>query len=402
MPDSALRRAALAALVAVCLLSRPALDLAASHATARAETDDAPLVFAYYYIWFTEASWARAKTDLPLLGEYASDDRAVIRQHVRWARDAGIDGLIVSWKHVGRLDAPLSILVDEARAEGLNLILLYEGLDFERNPIAVSQVANDLEWFAATYASDPVFDVFGRPAVVWSGTWKFKDDDIASVRDAIGPDRLLVLGSEKDAESYAARSNLLDGDAYYWSSANPRVTPGYRDRLSSLAAAVHADAGIWIAPAAPGFDARLVGGSSVVQRDDGATYRASWEGAAGTAPDAIGIISWNEFSENSHIEPSREHGSRYLELTAELIEELPGHAAVERPTFTQPPSDPSATATAPSFTEPEPSVVGGSDSSADEGQTAPQFDVYLSGLAGVALLAGLVVVSRRWKRGERA
>ena len=40
-------------------------------------------VFAYYYIWFNPSSWKRAKTDYPLLGPYSSDERTVMRQHVR-------------------------------------------------------------------------------------------------------------------------------------------------------------------------------------------------------------------------------------------------------------------------------------------------------------------------------
>jgi hypothetical protein len=33
-----------------------------------------------------------------------------------------------------------------------------------------------------------------------------------------------------------------------------------------------------------------------------------------SAPDAIGLISWNEFSENSHIEPSENYDDWYLEV----------------------------------------------------------------------------------------
>ena len=44
---------------------------------------------AYYYIWFDTNSWRCAKTDYPLLGHYNSDDRAVMRQHVQWAKAAG-------------------------------------------------------------------------------------------------------------------------------------------------------------------------------------------------------------------------------------------------------------------------------------------------------------------------
>jgi hypothetical protein len=40
------------------------------------------------------------------------------------------------------------------------------------------------------------------------------------------------------------------------------------------------------------------------------------EAAQSSNPDADGVISWNEFSENSHIEPSEAHGSRYLHVLA--------------------------------------------------------------------------------------
>jgi hypothetical protein len=30
------------------------------------------------------------------------------------------------------------------------------------------------------------------------------------------------------------------------------------------------------------------------------------------------VISWNEFSENTHVEPSKAYGNRYLEVLAEL------------------------------------------------------------------------------------
>jgi hypothetical protein len=82
--------------------------------------------------------------------------------------------------------------------------------------------------------------------------------------------------------------------------------------------AVHARGGLWIAPAAPGFDARLVGGQQVVPRRGGKTLRTELSAAKRSDPDAIGLISWNEFSENTHIEPSRRYGSRYLDAVADV------------------------------------------------------------------------------------
>ncbi len=76
--------------------------------------------------------------------------------------------------------------------------------------------------------------------------------------------------------------------------------------------------GIWIPSAAPGFDARKVGGTSVVGRRGGATLREELDAATRSSPDAVGLISWNEFSENTHVEPSVDHGSRYLDVVADV------------------------------------------------------------------------------------
>jgi hypothetical protein len=346
-----------------------------------------PLVFAYYYIWYASTSWRRAKIDLPQLGSYDSRDRAVVAQHIAEAHAAGIDGLIVSWKHEQRLDDALSVLVDEATKAGMKLILLYQGLDFDRLPLDDAVVAGDLTWFLDNYAQAAPFDVFGKPMIVWSGTWGYKDSQIERVRTAIGaPERALLLGSERSADAYTSRAQLFDGDAYYWSSPDPLTTPRYLRRLDEVAAAVRADSGRWIAPAAPGFDGRLIGGTSVVPRRDGATYRAAWDGALGTNPDILGIISWNEFSENSHIEPSKTYSDEYLRLTGQLIAGLPAASSRGSPSA-------SADGPLPPSSNPPVEVPFPADPA-----PIPR-DTNLSGLAvGGAILVALFIVGRVMRR----
>lgn len=274
-------------------------------------------VLAYYYIWFDPSSWDRAKIDYPTLGRYSSDNVEVMRQHIRWAKQAGIDGFIVSWKSTDALNARLDKLVKVAEAENFKLAIIYEGLDFSRNPLPADQVAAGLDYFAAHYATSPAFDLFGKPVVIWSGTWKYSREEIASVTSA-RRDRLLILASEKNVKDYERMADLFDGDAYYWSSVNPDTFSGYASKLIAMSSAIHAHHGLWIAPAAPGFDARLVGGTTVLDRKDGAVLRQEMDTAAQASPDAIGLISWNEFSENSYVEPSQKYGSRYLDVLADI------------------------------------------------------------------------------------
>ena len=79
---------------------------------------------AYYYIWFDTTSWNRAKTVYPLLGRYSSDDRTVMRQHIQWAKAAGITGFIVSWKSTEVLNRRLQQLIELADEEDFRLAII--------------------------------------------------------------------------------------------------------------------------------------------------------------------------------------------------------------------------------------------------------------------------------------
>ncbi len=287
----------------------------AAQSTAEVVGDEPP-TFAYYYIWFDPSSWNRAKTDYPLIGRYSSDERRTMRRHVRMAKQVGIDGFIVSWKSTPALDARLATLSRIAERLDFKLIVIYQGLDFERRPLPAEQVGSDLQFFERRFGDDPVFNFFGSPVIIWSGTWEFSAADIGRVTS--GREKLKVLASAKDVDDYRRVATLVDGNAYYWSSVNPDTFPGYEEKLVEMGEAVHADGGLWIAPAAPGFDARMIGGTTVVKRKDGETLRREYAAAVGSAPDAVGIISWNEFSENSQIEPSQNYGTESLEVIADL------------------------------------------------------------------------------------
>jgi hypothetical protein len=298
-----------------------AAGLASAGAPAQAASGSAanPVpVLAYYYIWFTPTSWQRAKRDLPLLGPYSSDQASVMRQHVLWAKGAGLDGFIVSWKSTPALNRRLARLVSIADAEHFKLALIYEGLDFERRPLPAGRVAADLEQFADRYGRDPAFQLFGpKPLVIWSGTWKFSTADVAAVTRRVRG-RLQVLASEKSVPGYQRLASEVDGNAYYWSSVD-LTTPGYQTKLHAMGAAARAHGGLWIAPAASGFDGRALGGNRVVPRRNGVTLQREYAAAVRSSPDAVGLISWNEFSENSQIEPSRAYGHRYLQVVASML-----------------------------------------------------------------------------------
>jgi hypothetical protein len=275
------------------------------------------MLFAYYYIWFDPQSWDRAKVDLPQLGKYSSDDEAVMRQHVKWAKEAGIDGFIVGWKSSDKLDARLEKILTIADEENFKILMIYQALDFARNPLPMDKISADLDEFIAKYMNHPSLNVFSKPVMIWSGTWKFSAQQVKTITQS-RRDKLLILGTSKTIKDYERIAASLDGNAYYWSSVNVDTNANYEAKLGDMADAIHRHNGLWIAPAAPGFDARLVGGTQVIDRKDGQTLRQQMSAASQASPDAIGLISWNEFSENSYVEPSVKYGRRYLDVLKEI------------------------------------------------------------------------------------
>lgn len=269
-------------------------------------------VFAYFYQWFNPSSWDRAKQDLPLAGKYSSDDPHVLRHQVETARSAGIDGFLTSWKSTATLNRRLDLLISVARSERLDLGVVYEALDFSRRPLPISKVRDDMSYLVTTRGAELTSSYYGRPVIIWTGIDQYSLQDVQSVRSALGG-RAYLLAASKQVADYERVASLVDGEAYYWSSADPG-SAATSAKLSAMSTAVHSHGGIWLAPAASGFDGRTLGGTRVINRNNGETLVHSLANAFATSPDGIGIISWNEWSENTYIEPGHKYGEQ--ELTA--------------------------------------------------------------------------------------
>jgi len=274
-------------------------------------------LLAYFYIWFNPSSWNRLKKDYPLIGRYSSNDVAIMRQQVKMAKQSGITGFLVSWKDTPVLNRRLADLRSVAAAADFKLSIIIEGRDFYGNPISMPKIRQSFRYLAVNYARDPVFNIFGKPLVAWSGTWLFSTKQLTSISRAYRP-KLTILATEKQPDDYQLIARLFDGDAYYWSSADPRHTPGYAAKLVQFSRVIHRHHGLWIAPAAPGFDARLLGGERDITRRRGQTLRLELNAAIASSPDAVGLISWNEYSENSEIEPSQRYGATALKVVAAI------------------------------------------------------------------------------------
>jgi hypothetical protein len=305
------RRAGIAVLMAVLFACAPSATAGvAGQPSTAAATNHVP-VYAYFYQWFERSSWDRAKQDFPLAGHYSSDDPHVLRRQIEQARWAGIDGFLTSWKSTDALNRRLRLLLRMAALTHFDVGVVYEALDFYRHPLPIATVLSDLTYLADTWVGS-MHSAFGRPVIIWTGTNEYSRADIAAVHRMLAG-RAYLLAASKNVADYQRIAGLVDGEAYYWSSANPRSS-GTSVKLREMAAAVHAHHEIWICPAAPGFDGRPLGHTRVIDRANGSTFAHSLDVARQSSPSAIGVISWNEWSENTYIEPGRRYGRRELDV----------------------------------------------------------------------------------------
>ncbi len=307
-------------------------------------------VLAFYYPWYGNANvpggsgrWAHwsgvdetnrtidSSTHYPQLGPYDSHDRKLIAQHCKWAKQAGIDGWIVSWwGHGAFSDQAMSRILDACAEAGLEVTVYYETVPGKKN---ADSAAGDLLRMLERYAKHrawlrvgrrPVVFIYGRAiGEIGLPAWR---DVVAELAQRYRPQPLLIgdrIG-RRAAEVFdglhtyntagALRGKSLD-EVKQWAQ---ETYPGWvqiakkAKRISTITVI-------------PGYDDTKIRTPGLrVERFGGHSYRAQWEAAIAAGPDWILITSWNEWHEGSEIEPSVELGDRYLGLTAEFARKFKG------------------------------------------------------------------------------
>lgn len=362
-----LPRVVLAALALAVALAT--LITAGPQRPAGAATGGRP-VFAYYYLWWSLNHWQSALgpnysttaavlslpatldasgcnpvtnyagnmlTDVPTK-LYSQDDPGFIEADVRQAAAAGLAGFIVNWGGTGTATQTVSsnpyskrlqLMVDavhKINSEGI-AFKLWISYKASANLLSQSFISNDLRYLARHYATDPAFDrtQSARPTLIWQGSRKYAISDLHAISTQYRA-TFRILGDEDRSSWSTSRAPYLDGDAYYWSSQNPYTNPQSFQQLASLATAVRSSgsnpdgsAKVWVAPFAPGYDKQLAGGTSCVPRKGGQTLKILYSGNATTNPDDFGLISWNEITEGSYIDPMTRYGTTGLDVLRSLI-----------------------------------------------------------------------------------
>lgn len=277
-------------------------------------------IFAHYHVWWSDSLWDNHlgnMTDFPVLGIYHSNDEEIIRAHIDQAVKAGIRGWVISW-HFNKLEnTGLNLVASYAEEKGFSIFIHHNNLKRTGERRSVESIIFDLNYIVERYSENKAFLLYGKPVVVLAQSYLYSNDEVAQIVNTF-KDKLIILGNEREAVDYRDRNGLFSGNYYYWASYNPYTYTSAAKKLVEIGSAVHevGDA-LWWAPAAPGYHKFSTG--VMVPRNDGLTYIHEFQNSLKSNPDAIVIISWNEWGESTYIEPSEKYGNFYTDLTRDMV-----------------------------------------------------------------------------------
>lgn len=314
-------------------------------------------VWAFYMGFWTPQGWAeRANvlTDTPL-EPYNSADPNVAARHIEQAQSAGIDGFIVSWfgPGEGQTTAVLNVMLDQAAARGFSV-----GAAIDVFPAGTNRTKEEiiaaLGYLVWDRSNHPAWVRHNGKPVIYMAFQEnagLSDEDWLEIRNTLDPDHNTIWVAE-GLNGCCLHNGAFDGMYAF----NVAWGGGANSRGSG---ATYGKGGTFFSPTVhPGWDETAIAAlegrpnpTSPKSRAGGAFLRGSWNGAIGTGARVILIVSWNEFMENSHIEPSTVYGSEALDTLRPLIARWKGVAAPAAPASIagsggaeQPASDPAAQA----------------------------------------------------------
>lgn len=308
-----------------------------------------PLVGIQFYCWYGEgagsAHWNDnprfgGVTDMPTLGYYSSSDGTVIRQQLALLQDAGIDFAILNL-HVddhGPNDYELvSIKRIFSVAQQMKTSLRFT---VQLCPYGCEHAQlNDATDKLRPLTKEPVFlRLKNKPVLFffWNGSL---DGDSGSIKLLHEKTQDFVriacsLRMFPPQEERFKTFGLFDGFSFFsplelgkpenWE----RVwKQGYRDCAAGAM-------DLRIATISPGYDdshlidpERELNPNRRISRENTATYKRMMDFVLSLTerPDMVLISTFNEYHENTHIEPSQNYATTYMDLTKSFLSQLRKH-----------------------------------------------------------------------------
>lgn len=269
------------------------------------------------------------------MADHPSDPRSTdaydgVESMTAQAKANGINGFVVSWDGDDENGGN-----DQGHAQQFQLALRAADADgqvvtgyLESGEAARTGTVGmtELRWLhqLLTYSSDPAFlkDSRGIPVVFVFEMAELSPAQWGAIMSTLASkygESVDLVGDTTDP----AYAHLEGGFARYYTTGGMRGLREYdvHTAVQAKAGAVvdHAvDPKLFVGTVSPGFDDRCKRpdqNDPVLSRDDGARYTDTWRAALSAQPDWILVTSWNEWYEDTEIEPGVHTGSQALTQT---------------------------------------------------------------------------------------
>lgn len=308
-----------------------------------------PLLGAHYYPWYTAGDESRhwnentdygSVTDLPTQGFYSSDDKNVVSRHLEWIERAGLDYLVINLQVAANgLDKreikAVDLLFEMAAEISPNLSLC---LMLSCDHASSKSIDSAMQTVEDRYFSLSNYLVLQARPVLWyfiseSFIGHFFHHYLALTDSTQNLHCIAASGFSYTKNLPRHYGEFFDG----WSLYSPLEISAprnwerswkanYRDFLED-----NQGDKLRVFSLSPGFDdtaltleGRSYSKTRKIQRSGTETFTRMQKACLelGDSPDLVVITSFNEFHENTHIEPSEKHGLQYIEATRHFSEQL--------------------------------------------------------------------------------
>jgi hypothetical protein len=344
-----------------CFIGLLSLFLASSHSCTKdqpGEGDEDLLqreytIGVYYYPWhhpdFHGAEYLRknlSPVQQPVLGEYDDRNPTILKSHFDWCRYAGINMLSCSWWGPG-LGEDITLkdhILNHPDLDKLKICIHYETAGRTDNFTSLSVVGTDIAYMAQHYFTHPnYYRIDNRPVIMIYLTRVLQHkgmlaDFVEELRSSAAAKgiNLYIIGDHAfgNAPTYGGDINKLDAitnyDVYGAMSASGYAgtngTMNYISDQSNWRTLAH-NAGIAFIPAiCPGFNDKGVRDGheplsrQLTESDEfGSLFSELLTGSKPLADSVTGklimITSWNEWHEDTQIEPVRKAEATKLDMS---------------------------------------------------------------------------------------
>lgn len=307
-------------------------------------------VWAFYMGFWVGGGWYAAPevmNDQPQAGYYDERDGGTVGAQIDQAKSAGIDAFVVSWygSNNGETTAVLNNVLDRGGERGFRaaaaLDIFGGGQTKDSIAASVSYIINDRANHGAYLRYN------GKPVIffVFQGNAGLSQQDWIDLRNSLDPNHNTLWIAE-GLSGCCLYGGAMDGMYAF----NISWSGGSSSRYASERNAVlNAGGSLYIPMVHPGWDETKIAKrekrpnpSSVRDRAGGQFLANSFNGAVASGANVIMIGTWNEYVENSHIEPSTAYGTQSLDTLRPLAAAFKGQAPAAQPDGSGAPSGPTS------------------------------------------------------------